>query len=262
MCPVERVVAAGGQPRQHFDETELADWKRRSARTASSSRSSVRRVLAHRERIEIASSSSPARSLACIARAGLKEVLVVVKDVSRRQLRACPGGEPQRADLTDRIAEAYDRLLREPATATNRSPSEWARPLDGHQCAALVEATTTIRSLVISRELSEGHARACWAARRQDPDRPRRPDVRGRGGAQVERCARRQGQEGRNKPAAPTPRNQKSPPCATWNFASHCGARHPVEVEDQNGAGLLHSYGSLDELDRILSFFGRLASPA
>src|SRR5439155_6632190 len=92
-------------------------------------------------------------------RAGLRDVLVVVKDVSPREAFELALVENlQRADLDPiEIAEAYDRLLREHgytqeslATRMGKDRSTIANAL------RLLKLPARIRSMVVTGELTEG----------------------------------------------------------------------------------------------------------
>ncbi len=265
MCPVERVVPQAGQPRQHFDEAELAELEASIRAHGIIEPIVVRRVPsptgeAHRDRFELIAGE---RRWRASQRAGLKEVLVVVKDVSPKAAFELALVENlQRADLNPiEIAEAYDRLLREHGYSHESLAERMGKDRSTVTNALrLLKLPTTIRSLVISRELSEGHARALLGA----PDDKTLIDladktVRGRLAVRKLEALVRAAKDKKAgvKPSGPTAKSQKSPAVRDLEtrLARRLGTR--VEVEDQNGAGhLAIHYGSLDELDRILSFLG------
>jgi len=266
MCPVERVVPQAGQPRQHFDETEL-DELTASIRAHGIIEPIVVRRLpsptgeAHRDKFELIAGE---RRWRASQRAGLKEVLVVVKDVSpKAALELALVENLQRADLNPiEIAEAYDRLLREHAYSHESLAERMGKDRSTITNALrLLKLPTTIRSLVISRELSEGHARALLGA----PDDKTLIDladktVRGRLAVRKLEALVRAAKDkkaGVKTPPAGAARNQKSAAIRDLEarLARRLGTR--VEVNDEAGAGhLAIHYGSLDELDRILAFLG------
>jgi len=266
MCPVERVVPQAGQPRQHFDETEL-DELTASIRAHGIIEPIVVRRLpsptgeAHRDKFELIAGE---RRWRASQRAGLKEVLVVVKDVSPKAAFELALVENlQRADLNPiEIAEAYDRLLREHAYSHESLAERMGKDRSTITNALrLLKLPTTIRSLVISRELSEGHARALLGA----PDDKTLIDladktVRGRLAVRKLEALVRAAKDkkaGVKTPPAGAARNQKSAAIRDLEarLARRLGTR--VEVNDEAGAGhLAIHYGSLDELDRILAFLG------
>lgn len=265
LCPVERIHPQPGQPRQHFDELELSELEASIREHGIIEPIVVRRVPstsgeAHKDTFELIAGE---RRWRAAQRAGLKEVLVVVKDVSPKAAFELALVENlQRADLNPiEVAEAYDRLLREHDythdTLADRMGKE--RPTVTN-ALRLLKLPSTVRSLVISRELSEGHARALLGA----PDDSTLVDlaektVRGRLPVrkveELVRAARK-----KNKPDAPesdTTKGKKSAAVRDLEarLARRVGSR--VDVRDTNGSGELSiHYGSLDELDRIIALLG------
>ncbi|MBK6516222.1 MAG: ParB/RepB/Spo0J family partition protein [Polyangiaceae bacterium] len=265
-CPVERIEPQPGQPRQHFDEAELAELEASIREHGIIEPLVVRRVPsptgeAHKDRFELIAGE---RRWRAAQRAGLKEVLVVVKDVSPKAAFELALVENlQRADLNPiEVAEAYDRLLREHDfthdTLADRMGKE--RPTITN-ALRLLRLPATVRSLVISRELSEGHARALLGA----PDDAVLVDlaektVRGRLPVRkVEQLVRsaKQRQKPDKSDEGATARNKKSAAVRDLEarLARRLGTR--VEVKDNGGSGELSiHYGSLDELDRIIATLG------
>jgi ParB family chromosome partitioning protein len=264
-CPVERIVPQPGQPRQHFDEAELAELTASISEHGIIQPIVVRRISAasaepHKDRFELIAGE---RRWRAAQRAGLLEVPVVVKDVTpTKAFELALIENVQRADLNPiEVAESYDRLQREHgythetlATRIGKDRSTVTNSL------RLLKLPQTVRSLVVSRELSEGHARALLGA----PDERSMNDiaekvVRGRLPVRtVEELVRkaRQSRSG-DKSDPEKARPEKSPAVRDLEarLARRFGAR--VEVRDQKGTGeLAIHYGSLDELDRILALLG------
>jgi len=262
-CPVERIVPQPGQPRQHFDEAELAELEASIREHGIIEPLIVRRVPsssgeAHRDTFELIAGE---RRWRAAQRANLKEVLVVVKDVSPKAAFELALVENlQRADLNPiEIAEAYERLLKEHEYTHDSLATRMGKERPTITNALrLLKLPATVRTLVISRELSEGHARALLGA----PDDKTLLDiaektVRGRLAVRkVEELVRsaRKKREGRADPSKRTHASGKTAAVRDLEarLARRLGTR--VEVRDQGGSGeLAIHYGSLDELDRILA---------
>jgi ParB family chromosome partitioning protein len=260
-CGVERIVPQPGQPRQHFDDEQLRELEASIREHGIIEPLVVRRLASasgrtHEDRFELIAGE---RRWRAAQRAGLTEVLVVVKDVSPRAAFELALVENlQRADLNPiEVAEAYDRLMREHAHTHESIAQRMGRDRSTVTNALrLLKLPATVRTLVISRELSEGHARALLGA----PDEKSLQDIaekttRGRLPVrkveELVRAARRK--DGGADPTS-SPRPTKSPAVRDLEarLARRLGTR--VEVRDDGGSGELSiRYGSLDELDRILA---------
>src|SRR6185369_16300059 len=82
LCPVEKIAPQAGQPRQHFDEAELAELTASIREHGIIEPLVVRRVGKDSDTFELIAGE---RRWRAAQRAGLKEVLVVVKDVSPKE---------------------------------------------------------------------------------------------------------------------------------------------------------------------------------
>jgi ParB family chromosome partitioning protein len=258
VCPVEKIVPQAGQPRQYFDEQELTELADSIKEHGLIEPLIVRRLGAGTDKFELIAGE---RRWRASQRAGIKEVLVVVKDVSPKEAFELALVENvQRADLNPiEVAEAFDRLIREYSytqqTLGERVGKDRATIANALR---LLKLPQRIRSLVISRELSEGHARALLGA----PTDKTMADiaektVRGklpvRKVEQLVRTARAREEgapaadDGKGKPAtSPGIRDLEA------RLMRRLGTR--VEVRDAGGKGeLAIAYGSLDELDRVLA---------
>lgn len=263
-CPVERIVPQPGQPRQHFDEVELEELTQSIREHGVIQPIVVRRISAasgepHKDRFELIAGE---RRWRAAQRAGLLEVPVVVKDVTpAKAFELALIENLQRADLNPiEVAESYDRLQREHghthetlATRVGKERSTVTNSL------RLLKLPQTVRSLVVSRELSEGHARALLGA----PDERSMNDiadkvVRGRLPVRVvEDLVRKARRLAKGEKDEGPKRSEKSAAVRDLEarLARRFGAR--VEVRDESGHGeLAIHYGSLDELDRILALLG------
>lgn len=253
LCPIEKIVPQKGQPRQSFDDARLQELADSIREHGLIEPIVVRRAPGVEERFEIIAGERRWRASQL---AGLHDVLVVVKDVSPAQAFELALIENlQREDLNPiEVAEALDRLIREHghtqeqlATRLGKDRATIANSL------RLLKLPARVRHMVIEGKLSEGHARALLGA----------PDARTmelladkvvRGGLSVRatealvRSVRQAPKdEGKGK-------EQKSAAVRDLEarLARRFGTR--VEVRDKQGKGeLVVTYGSLDELDRILA---------
>ncbi|KYF60320.1 chromosome partitioning protein ParB, partial [Sorangium cellulosum] len=164
VCAIEKIVPQKGQPRQHFDEAELEELTGSIREHGLIEPLIVRRTQAGNDSFELIAGE---RRWRAAQRAGLREVLVVVKDVSPKEAFELALVENvQRADLNPiEIAEAFDRLLREHSythqTLAERVGKDRTTIVNSLR---LLRLPPRIRTMVISRELSEGHARALLGA--------------------------------------------------------------------------------------------------
>lgn len=160
LCALEKLGPQKGQPRQHFDETALSELTQSIKEHGLLEPIVVRRASGQADRFEIIAGE---RRWRASQRAGLREVLVVVKDVTpKAAFELAIIENVQREDLNPvELAEALDRLLKEHeytqeslATRLGKDRSTIANSL------RLLKLPALVRSKVISGELSEGHARA------------------------------------------------------------------------------------------------------
>lgn len=260
LCPVEKITPQAGQPRQHFDEVELNELTSSIREHGIIEPLVVRRVARDADTFELIAGE---RRWRAAQRAGLKEILVVVKDVSPKDAFELALVENvQRADLNPiEIAEAFDRLLREHgytpetlATKVGKDRSTIANAM------RLLKLPPQIRSMVIGRELSEGHARAILGAptdkaMNEIADKTVRGKLPVR---KVEALVRAAKAKARGEPVKPTTDTKKKSPSVLdleARLQRRLGAK--VSVEDENGQGtIVVAYASLDELDRILRVVG------
>ena len=258
-CPVEKISPQPGQPRQYFDDQELEELTSSIREHGMLEPLVVRRTAPGADKFEIIAGE---RRWRAAQRAGMKDVLVVVKDVSSKDAFELALVENvQRADLNPiELAEAYDRLLREHAYTQQALADKVGKDrVTIANGLRLLKLPQKIRSMVIGRELSEGHARALLGA----PDDKSMAEiaektVRGklpvRKVEQLIRAARSRGEgksEKEKEKAATSPgiRDLEA------RLMRRLGTR--VEVRDSSGKGeLVIAYGSLDELDRVLALVG------
>ena len=262
LCAVEKIAPQRGQPRQHFDEVELEELATSLREHGLIEPLVVRRAQVGADHFEIIAGE---RRWRAAQRAGFKDVLVVVKDVSPKEAFELALVENvQRADLNPiEVAEAFDRLLREHGY-THQSLGERV----GKDRSTIVNALrllrlpARIRAMVISRELSEGHARALLGAPTEKAmadiaDRTARGKLPVRKVEALVRAAKtREGRAGaKDEAEEKKPAKSASVRDLESRLMRRLGTR--VEVRDQGGRGELGiAYGSLDELDRLLELLG------
>lgn len=260
-CPVEKITPQAGQPRQHFDETELAELTASIQEHGIIEPLVVRRTAKGADTFELIAGE---RRWRAAQRAGLKEVLVVVKDVSTKEAFELALVENvQRADLNPiEVAEALDRLLREHAYTHETLAAKVGKDRTTIvNSLRLLKLPAQIRSMVIGRELSEGHARAILGA----PNDKAMNDIADktvRGKLPVRKVealirAAKAKEKGAPLPEKSGDAKKKSPAVVDLEARLQRKLGTKVEVEDENGAGRIAiAYGSLDELDRILRAIG------
>ncbi len=263
LCPVEKITPQPGQPRQYFDEQELLELVSSIREHGLIEPLIVRRAQAGVDRFELIAGE---RRWRAAQRAGLKEVLVVVKDVSPKEAFELALVENvQRADLNPiEIAEAFDRLLREhDYTQQTLGERVGKDRVTITNALRLLKLPPRIRAMVIGRELSEGHARALLGA----PTDKTMADiaertVRGKLPVRkVEELVRTAKARAEGKPAPAEAGKDKaaarSPAIRDLEARLMRRLGTKVEVRDEGGTGsLVVSYGSLDELDRVLAVIG------
>lgn len=264
-CPIERLGPQAGQPRQHFDDEALEELAASIREHGIIEPLVVRRTQPGTDKYEIIAGE---RRWRAAQRAGLKDVLVVVKDVSPKDAFELALVENvQREDLNPiELAEAYERLLKEHAY----SPESLAERVGKNRSTVanslrLLKLPARIRSMVISGDLTEGHARAILGAPSDDAmsdiaDKAVRGRLPVRKVEELVRTSRttKDTKDGAgNKDDKATNGATKSPSIKDLEARLMRRLGTKVEVKDRKGKGeLVVSYASLDELDRILAAIG------
>jgi len=165
-CALERIVPQKGQPRQHFETGKLDELAQSIKEHGLIEPLVVRRR--GEDEFELIAGE---RRWRAAQRAGLREVLVVVRDVSAKDAFELALIENvQREDLDPiEFAEALDRLVREHgytqetlAQRVGKDRSTIANAL------RLLRLPKPVRERVVIGELSEGHARALLGAPSDD----------------------------------------------------------------------------------------------
>jgi ParB family chromosome partitioning protein len=250
-CPIDKISPQRGQPRKHFDSDKL-DELASSLREHGLLEPLVVRRRPGGDDFELIAGE---RRWRAAQRADLKQVLVVVRDVSAADAFELALIENiQREDLDPiEFAEAMDRLVKEHgytqdtlAQRVGKDRSTIANAL------RLLRLPPKVREQVVSGELSEGHARALLGA----PDDKLLNDladkvVRGRLSVRQTEALVRSAKDGKTS----VTRGGKEKPANVRDLETRLTKRlgTKVEVRERDEKGeIIIKYVSWDELDRIL----------
>jgi ParB family chromosome partitioning protein len=162
-CAIEKLVPQKGQPRQHFAKEQLDELARSITEHGLLEPLVVRR-LSGQDRFEIIAGE---RRWRASQKAGLREVLVVVKDVSpKTAFELALIENVQREDLNPvELAEALDRLVKEHGYTQESLAERLGKDRTTvANSPRLLKLPASVRSRVITGELTEGHARALLGA--------------------------------------------------------------------------------------------------
>ena len=254
LCALEKLTPQKGQPRQFFAKDKIDELAASIKEHGLLEPIVVRRVPGQ-DKLEIIAGE---RRWRASQKAGLREVLVVVKDVSpKAAFELALIENVQREDLNPvELAEALDRLVKEhrytQETLAERLGKDRTTVANSLR---LLKLPASVRARVITGELSEGHARALLGA--PDPSKIEElaeKCVRGRlsvraaealvRGAKAKSTASKGGK-------APT---GKSASLRDLENRLTKAAATKVIVRDQGNKGeLVMPYEDLDHLDRILA---------
>ena len=252
-CPIDKIVPQRGQPRQHFDSEKL-DELASSLREHGLIEPLVVRRRAGTDDFELIAGE---RRWRAAQRADMKQVLVVVRDVSAKDAFELALIENiQREDLDPiEFAEAMDRLVREHgytqdtlAQRVGKDRSTIANAL------RLLRLPANVRERVVVGELSEGHARALLGAAddKQLSDLAEKV-VRGRLSVRQTEALVRAAKDGGKAVGARGAGKEK--PANVRDLEARLTKRlgTKVTVREKEGKGeIIVAYGSWDELDRLL----------
>jgi ParB family chromosome partitioning protein len=164
LCALEKLVPQKGQPRQHFDATALDELTASIREHGVLEPIVVRRPAPGQDRFEIIAGE---RRWRASQKAGLREVMVVVKDVAPDvAFELALIENVQREDLNAiELAEALGRLLKEYGYTQESLADRLGKDRTTiANSLRLLKLPARIRSKVIVGELSEGHARALLGA--------------------------------------------------------------------------------------------------
>lgn len=253
-CPLEKLAPQKGQPRQHFAKDKIEELAA-SIREHGLLEPIVVRRVPGQDKLEIIAGE---RRWRASQKAGLREVLVVVKDVSpKAAFELALIENVQREDLNPvELAEALDRLVKEhhytQETLAERLGKDRTTVANSLR---LLKLPAAVRARVISGELSEGHARALLGA--PDPSKIEElaeKCVRGRLSVRAAEALVR----GAKAKAAPgkggkTGKDGKSASIRDLENRLTKAAATKVLVRDHGNKGeLVIPYEDLDHLDRIM----------
>ena len=253
LCPIERIAPQNGQPRQHFDARKLDELAQSIREHGLVEPLVVRRTSGQDGKFELVAGERRWRAL---QRAGMREALVVVKDVSAKEAFELALIENvQREDLNPiELAEAFDRLVREHGYTQEALAERVGKDRTTIANALrLLKLPPRVRAKVVAGELSEGHARALLGA--SDSATIEELAERAlRGGLSVRAVEalvrQRAGKKNKGRRAAADGKGASVRDLEA-RLTRSLGTR--VEVRDRGNKGeVAIPYGDLDALDRIL----------
>lgn len=249
-CPIERIIPQKGQPRQHFAAQALEDL------TSSIREHGLLEPLVVRksgnDKYEIVAGE---RRWRASQKAGLKEVLVVVKDVSpAKAFELALVENVQREDLNAvELAEALDRMVKE----LGYTQEDLAKRVGKDRTTIanslrLLKLPARVRQMVVAGALSEGHARALLGEtdlKRLDALADR--VVRGNLNVRATEALVRESRKGDSKKPGVEATKAASVRDLEARLARALGTK--VEVRDRGNKGdVVIPYADLDALDRLL----------
>jgi len=253
LCALDKIRPQPGQPRQYFDQERLAELASSIAEHGLLEPLVVRRTTA--DAFELIAGE---RRWRAAQKAGLREVLVVVHDVSTKAAYELALIENvQREDLNPiEFAEALDRLLKEHqytqetlAQRVGKDRSTIANAL------RLLRLPAELRMKVMTGELSEGHGRALLGAPddvqlQQLAEKVLRGHLSVR---QTEALVRHTKQEKKESNGGKSGKDGKSVSVRDLETRLQRKLGTKVELKDRGEKGeIVVKYSSWDELDRIL----------
>ena len=254
-CALEKIVPQKGQPRQHFDATALEELAASIREHGLLEPLVVRRTAPGVDKFELIAGERRWRAL---QKAGLREALVVVKDVSTRDAFELALIENvQREDLNPvELAEALDRLVKEHAYTQESLADRLGKDRSTiANSLRLLKLPPRVRSKIVTGELSEGHARAILGAQDEKAIEALADKViAGRLSVRATEALVRQAKEKkeRAKNGAPAP-GEKSAAVRDLETRLTRVLGTKVEVRDHGNKGeIAIPYADLDALDRVI----------
>jgi ParB family chromosome partitioning protein len=253
VCAIEKIVPQRGQPRQHFDPRALEELAQSIREHGLIEPLVVRRSTPGADKFELIAGE---RRWRASQKAGLREVLVVVKDVSpKNAFELALIENVQREDLNPiELAEALERLLHEHGYTQESLAERLGKDRTTiANSLRLLKLPPAVRTRVIRGELSEGHARALLGASdtsaiEQLADRVMRGRLSVRATEALVRGARAKKERAERGGKA-----QKTAAVRDLELRLARALATKVEVRDEGNRGeIAIPYGDLDQLDRIL----------
>jgi len=164
LCALEKMGPQKGQPRQHFEPKALEELAESIREHGLLEPIVVRRTAPGVDKFEIIAGER--RWRAC-QQAGLREAMVVVKDVSpKNAFELAIIENVQREDLNPvELAEALDRLVKEHSYTQESLAQRLGKDRSTiTNSLRLLKLPPRVRAKIVTGELSEGHARALLGA--------------------------------------------------------------------------------------------------
>lgn len=252
-CALEKLVPQKGQPRQHFAKDKIEELAQSIKEHGLLEPIVVRRVPGQQDKFEIIAGE---RRWRASQKAGLREVLVVVKDVTpKAAFELALIENVQREDLNPvELAEALDRLVKEHAYTQETLAERLGKDRTTiANSLRLLKLPASVRARVISGELTEGHARALLGA--PDPSKIEELAervVRGRMSVRAAEALVRTA-KAKAKPDGKKP-GEKSSAVRDLESKLTRAAGTKVLLKDVGNKGeIVIPYEDLDHLDRILA---------
>jgi ParB family chromosome partitioning protein len=252
-CPLEKIVPQKGQPRQHFDAQKLEELSQSIREHGLVEPLVVRRTPGNPDKFELIAGERRWRAL---QKAGLREALVVVKDVSAKDAFELALIENvQREDLNPiELAESFERLLREHGYTQEALAERLGKDRSTiTNSLRLLKLPARVRSKVMAGELSEGHARALLGAGETAAiDELAERVLRGRLSVRAtEALVRALGKSKAKAKGAAA--DGKSPAVRDLEARLTRALGTKVEVRDRGNKGeVVIPYADLDALDRVI----------
>ena len=254
-CALEKIGPQKGQPRQHFDATALEELASSIREHGLLEPIVVRRASPGVDKFEIIAGER--RWRAC-QKAGLREALVVVKDVSpATAFELALIENVQREDLNPvELAEALDRLVKEHAYTQESLAERLGKDRTTiANSLRLLKLPARVRSKIITGELTEGHGRALLGAvEAPQIEELAEKVIRGRLNVRAtEALVRTARAKQEDKKLGLPPAGEKSASIKDLEQRLTRKLGTKVEVRDKGNKGeVVIPYADLDALDRLL----------
>ena len=254
-CALDKIAPQKGQPRQHFDAAALDELAASIKEHGLLEPIIVRRASAGVDRFEIIAGER--RWRAC-QKAGLREALVVVKDVNtKNSFELAIIENVQREDLNAiELAEALDRLVKEHGYTQEKLAERLGKDRTTIvNSLRLLKLPSAVRTRIVVGDLTEGHARALLGADPAKIELLAEKVMRGKLSVRATEALVRtvktsKEKKGETKQKAAGIRDLEA------RLSRAIGAK--VEVRDRGNKGeIAIPYADLDVLDRIIAKLSR-----
>lgn len=259
-CAIEKLVPQRDQPRQYFAKDKL-DELAQSIKEHGLLEPIVVRRIPGQDKLEIIAGE---RRWRASQRSGLKEVLVVVKDVSpKAAFELALIENVQREDLNPvELAEALDRLTKEHGYTQESLAERLGKDRTTiANSLRLLKLPAGVRARVISGELSEGHARALLGSPEPSKiedlaDKVVRGHLSVRATEALVRAAKAKKKAGRDGERGKTAPGKSAAVRDLENRMTRAAGTKVLiksDASDKNRGEISIPYEDLDHLDRILA---------